>query len=498
MARRRCKRHLLISTDGLTWTNRPTQTGRSFQSVAYANGLWVLAGSSGSILTSPDGANWTTRGSGTSANLADVSFANGRWTVIGESGAALASSDGTNWTNHTTSPAGDFAAIAFGDSRWIAVGSQRTINASDVNGLILTSSNAVTWESLSTGNTNNIWLWGLTYASNEWITVGDRGTVLTSPDGQTWTNQSVGTTANLKNVTHGNGAWVIAGENGTLLASTNRVDWTNALSQPGDTIEGAAFGDGQWVAVGSRVWKSPDGFTWNSQNLPGLHMMSVNRAQNLWVAVGRSNGPPAWESGAILTSADGVNWTNRNAGRIGLLFDVAYGDDLWVAVGYLGTVVTSSDGVTWANHSWPMPATLFDSAIGDLYSVSHEGGLWVAVGHMAAIVTSPNGSDWTRRNPGIGTPLFAIAYGNGHWTAVGQNETILQSGTFAYLAEPRFVNQFSWSLTGPLQQLYRIQASTNLLDWTDLTSVVATNSTILLNDPTAAGYRERFYRAVSP
>jgi hypothetical protein len=117
---------------------------------------------------------------------------------------------------------------------------------------------------------------------------------------------------------------------------------------------------------------------------------------------------------------------------------------------------------------------------------------------MAAIVTSQDGANWTRRNAGTGTPLNGIAFGNGHWTAVGQNETILQSDPFVHLSGPRSAGQFYWTLTGPRQQAYRIQASTNLLDWTDVMSLVATNDTIQLSDPAAANHRERFYRAVSP
>jgi hypothetical protein len=117
---------------------------------------------------------------------------------------------------------------------------------------------------------------------------------------------------------------------------------------------------------------------------------------------------------------------------------------------------------------------------------------------MAAIVTSRDGANWARRNSGTGILLLAIAYGNGRWTAVGQNETILQSDPFVYFSEPRWANQFSWALTGPRQQAYRIQASTNLVDWSDLMNAVGTNQTILLNDPAAANFRERFYRAVSP
>ncbi|AFV77252.1 hypothetical protein Theos_2262 (plasmid) [Thermus oshimai JL-2] len=71
----------------------------------------------------------------------------------------------------------------------------------------------------------------------------------------------------------------------------------------------------------------------------------------------------------------GTTWTWRS----GPLFDVTYGNGLFVAVG--GAILTSSDGVTWTRQS--------SGTSNDLYAVTYGGGLFVAVGGLGTILTSP-------------------------------------------------------------------------------------------------------------
>ena len=51
------------------WIPRTSGTSSGLWGVAYANGLWVAVGSSGTILTSLDGTTWIPRTSGTSSTL---------------------------------------------------------------------------------------------------------------------------------------------------------------------------------------------------------------------------------------------------------------------------------------------------------------------------------------------------------------------------------------------------------------------------------------------
>jgi hypothetical protein len=57
---------------------------------------------------------------------------------------------------------------------------------------------------------------------------------------------------------------------------------------------------------------------------------------------------------------------------------------------------------------------------------------------------------------------------------------------------------FSMTLTGQIGRAYRVEASTDLVNWGLLTNITAGVSAASLMDPDAAGLRQRFYRTVSP
>jgi hypothetical protein len=77
-------------------------------------------------------------------------------------------------------------------------------------------------------------------------------------------------------------------------------------------------------------------------------------------------------------SGVGTNWTLRNLGDS--LNGVTYGNGLFVAVGEGGTILTSPDGVSWTQRTSPEKS--------DLLSVAYRNGRFVAVGG-GTILTSP-------------------------------------------------------------------------------------------------------------
>ncbi len=63
----------------------------------------------------------------------------------------------------------------------------------------------------------------------------------------------------------------------------------------------------------------------------------------------------------------------------------------------------------------------------DLFAVAYAEGRFVAVGDRGAIVTSPDGLAWTVRPSGTEAALKGVAHGAGGWVAVGEGGTILTS-----------------------------------------------------------------------
>ena len=76
-----------------------------------------------------------------------------------------------------------------------------------------------------------------------------------------------------------------------------------------------------------------------------------------------------------------MTWTSQNSGVFDWLFDVTYGDGIFVAVGTYATALISRDGVNWTKQVTPAPEMLF--------GVTYGGGRFVAVGMGGGIVTSP-------------------------------------------------------------------------------------------------------------
>jgi BNR repeat domain protein len=197
----------------------------------------------------------------------------------------------------------------------------------------------------------------------------------------------------------------------TVRASGDSGAWTvRNLDKP---LFSVTYGNGTFVAVGvgGTILTSPDGVNW-TQRTSGTsnNLFGVAYGNGTFVAV-RSNG-------AILTSPDGVNWTGRTAPTSDRLFGVTYGNGTFVAVGSRGTILTSPDGVNWT-----VPAL----GGNPLHGVTYGNGTFVAVGGGGTILTSPDGVRWTARDSGMSNNLYGVAYGNGTFMAVGEYGTIVTS-----------------------------------------------------------------------
>src|SRR5690606_21850927 len=106
-------------------------------------------------------------------------------------------------------------------------------------------------------------------------------------------------------------------------------------------------------------------------------------------------------------------WMTLPSGTSNDLYDIAYGNGLWVVVEDNGMIRTSTNGIPWTSR--------YSSPTHELYGVAYGNGLWVAVGENGRVMTSTNGTSWTVRIGGSTnySTLQDVAYGNGLWVAVG-------------------------------------------------------------------------------
>jgi len=90
-------------------------------------------------------------------------------------------------------------------------------------------------------------------------------------------------------------------------------------------------------------------------------------------------------------------------------------------VGTNGTILNSTDGISWSNYS---PGT-----VNTLYAIAYGNSTYVAVGGSGVILTSTDGSSWTSRVSGTINTLYGITFGNNQFVVVGGSGTILTSST---------------------------------------------------------------------
>jgi hypothetical protein len=490
---------VLTSPDGFTWTSQATghpNPAFAISSIAYGNGLFVAAGMDGlygeSIITSPDALHWIPQ---KQVPIQCVTFANGYFVAAGY-GPMLTSVDGKNWpqAGFTTVTQG-LHALAYGAGRVLAVGD---------TGATYSSPDGTVWQDEQEGDPTSTLL-DVAYGNDTIVAVGATASfqgqvVLDSLDGVSWEiKPALNSAGPLHGITFGDGRFVAVSQSGNSSSqiSVDGADWKigDALfGLPGPA--GVAFGNGTFVSAGETyiqsigeigpvISLSKDGLFWTPIPVAN-NLNSVTFGGGRYVAVGGQ--------GALLISTNATDWQSVDSGTSNELRRVVYGRDKYVAVGDAGTILESTDASQW----WPAISGSYET----LNGVAYGDGDYVAVGGYGTILTSPDGMNWTARNSGTAQDLFSVVYSSNTFIAVGAHSTVLQSGTKPFAVKFDWVKAhpdgFEAHLTGEPGRSFRIQISTNLLDWADLSDVIHSGGEVLFLDSEPPSLHQRFYRAVAP
>ena len=223
-------------------------------------------------------------------------------------------------------------------------------------------------------------------------------------------------------------------------------NWVRRNPLPtGQNLSGVTYGNGLFVAVEANGWvvTSPDGINWTEQSrgLRGVALAAVAYGNGSFVGIGD----------VITVSHDGVAWTNvwtdSNAGSTYAfgLHALTYGNGVFVALSRYSIATSEDSFAHWVSRSSGTQDYLSAIAFGN--------GLFVAVGKLAGtILTSTNGTNWNNQGSMTNT-LSVIAYGNGRFVA----------GGYAYNGNTNVVTFFT---------------STNGTNWTKSTPVAGRVSSI--------------------
>jgi hypothetical protein len=269
--------------------------------------------------------------------------------------------------------------------------------------------------------------------SQEFLAVGEGGTMLSSPDGLAWAPLAFQPQAPSLNGAFPVGdRYVVAASPGSLVASTDAFNWTE--DRLPDSI--ATLND-VWVAfdgiymVGTGGASGTDGIvvkyqtptSWSSTTLgANLTPRSITGYPDGFVVAG--------DSGLIFTSTDGATWTNHSLGKTwAVLHRVRYDghSGLLIAVG--SAVITSPDGIGWTERTPKSSQPLHDVSWTTLTVGAETYALYCAVGHGGRIITSPDLINWTEQTSGVTADLRGIARGltPTRFVVVGTGGVILTS-----------------------------------------------------------------------
>ncbi|MBS0577986.1 MAG: hypothetical protein JSR36_01835 [Proteobacteria bacterium] len=228
-----------------------------------------------------------------------------------------------------------------------------------------------------------------------------------------------------------------------VLVNDSASSWREIPLENSDILLGAAWNGSLYVAVGQGgvVMTSADALTWTRQQLPPTiqlnQLSSVAWSGSIWAAVGYSA-----QKAAIVTSADGVVWSvsyqtadcsdPSTCPPQQALAKIIWDGTQFVSVGHesapgsspTALIMTSPDGVTWTQRATGAIPVGSDEGLG-MASVASSGSVLVAAGQAAdgtaAVWTSPDAVSWTRQ----GLPLAGqrvlrdIAWGPSGFVAVG-------------------------------------------------------------------------------
>ncbi len=180
------------------------------------------------------------------------------------------------------------------------------------------------------------------------------------------------------------------GSNGRIATRNNSTGiWVIQDFAPSPWFRDVIYANNQYVTVreGGSIMTSPDGLTWTNQVSPTTnHLRTLLWDGHQYIAAG--------QSGTILTSPDGVTWTSRSSGTTTVFNSLSYSGSRYIAVGGFGVRV-STDGISWSAPTTALPSISFEAATwtGTQFIIGGLGG-----SSTPTLYGSPDGLTWTLLN----------------------------------------------------------------------------------------------------
>jgi hypothetical protein len=183
------------------------------------------------------------------------------------------------------------------------------------------------------------------------------------------------------------------------------------------------------------------------------------------------------------------------------LESVAYAGGVFVAVGDQGAILQSADGLNWQ--------IAYSSDGLGWNRVRYLNSAWNAVGDAGRVATSVDGRNWVVKSTGVTNRLRDIALLGGYYLVVGDGGMVLRS-TFQVHQPLKVLPEslvrlvdgtFQFTVQSDPGVLPSVEASSDLANWATITpahSAPNTTGLVTFTDADAANRDHRFYRARLP
>lgn len=400
------------SNGGVSWVERSISGlvgSEELLSVSYLNSYFLITGSSGVVATSTDGVTWTKRVTGTTESLYSATYHGSTWYVVGSNQQIIKSTDLSAWT-HATAGSGQISSSIFSKIR------------SDGTSMIICSSNSDDYQTSTDGVTwtkRDVSISGVVFNTNEvgyfkdavwdsstsrWIIVGNITNTASGFDSAHW------------KVVCGYTSDITSSITSLAPSGNSHRTYRSFVYNPYTSV---------WyvVADGTNtiIYTEDEGDTWTVVDLVEVAPTVFNGDRpigGLWYAY-ENYIMTEVGSDVIYSTPDPLNLsllassiTTHDLSTTGSGFPYRAGDFIqgqWMLLLKGGIIAKSFDGVTWSTTSIPTSGQ-------DIYQIKFGNGVYVAVGYDGKIFTSTDTNTWTARTtPNSTTSSFVHLYFNGGW-----------------------------------------------------------------------------------
>ncbi|MEY5048714.1 MAG: hypothetical protein RLZZ175_2073 [Bacteroidota bacterium] len=420
----------------------PISSTAPLRALAYGNGKYITGGnyslSPGLLYSSSDAKNWTKL---TDASIPSTAvfqsavYANGIFVFTGDNGLILTSTDGVSWTTRTSGISTSITSVNYISGAFYATASPN---------VLLKSTDGITWSQITAGSSSYIFM-NITYGNNVFAigardNVSNNSYVFYSSTGasNSWSMSTVASSGqSLNSIKFLKDKFYVFTSSGETYTSSNASSWTdisgytvNLPNNSTTTIRGTApsalnqmfngIYDGTKVSLfGSTSYLGGYGAVLTSTD--GTTWTHQVKTNSVVVQNAEYLNGYSFVLGneGLAYSTDGINFNYPTGSYNGLVKN----GNTFIAVGNTG----SSEGIIYNSSDWSNWSNKTNYGVNALNAVIYNGSQYYAVGNSGNTSSSSDGITWTNSTVGTSDALKSIAYGNSKYVAVGNQGVIMYS-----------------------------------------------------------------------